>query len=198
MSKTNRLMTKFFLSLGLIGLSACAYNAQVVRLDPLLPEQSAAPSTAMKNIWLRIRDMRPSKEIGHRSDNPDATITSDPDAGDVLKSKVAQILQAKGWRAVDSEVPDSLTLAVDLKELSYTVFTEDQTRKVKIRAILKIVAQKGPERLEKSFEANQERKIPFEPVAKSNEEWINDTFSDVLKEFAGDERLFTFLAEVER
>ncbi len=185
---------KFFLVLGLICLSACTYNAQVVRLDPILPEQSAVQSTATKNVWLQTRDMRPSKEIGHRSDNPDAAITSDPDAGVVLKSKVAQILQAKGLRAVDSEVPDSLTLTVDLKELSYTVFTEDQTRKVKIRAILKVVAQKGPEHLEKSFETSQERKIPFEPVAKSNEEWINETFSDVLKELAGDERLFSFLA----
>jgi uncharacterized lipoprotein YajG len=187
-------MTKSLLTLGLLCLSACTYNAQVVRLDPVLPGLSGGPNTGAKNIWLRTQDLRLSKEIGRRAANPDAMITTDPDAGVVLKSKVAQILQAKGLRAVDSEVPDSLTLSVDLKELSYTVFTEDQTRKVKIRAILKVVAQKGPEHLEKSFEANQERKIPFEPVAKSNEEWINETFSDVLKEFAGDEKLFSFLA----
>jgi len=177
-----------------MGLSACTYNAQVVRLDPVLPELSAGQTETAKNVWLQIQDERPSKEIGRRSANPNAAITTDRDAGDVLKSKVVQILQAKGLRAVDSEVPDSLALTVDLEELSYRVFTEDQTRKVKIRAILKIVAQKGSERLEKSLEANQERKIPFEPVAKSNEEWINETFSDVLKEFAGDEKLFSFLA----
>src|SRR5258706_10994986 len=136
-------MTKFFLTLGLICLSACTYNAQVVRLDPVLPELSPRQSTATKNIWLRTQDVRPTKEIGRRPANHDATITSDPDAGDVLKSKVTQILQTKGLRAVDTEAPDSLTLAVDLKELSYTVFTEAQTRKVKIRAILKILAKKG-------------------------------------------------------
>jgi len=186
-------MTKFFLTLGLICLGACTYNAQVVRLDPVLPKLSGDQTAPAKNVWLQTRDMRPSKEIGHRAAHPDATITTDPDAGVVLKAKMAQILQAKGLRAVDSEVPNSLSLAVDLTELSYAVFTEAQTRKVKIRAILKIVAQKGPERLEKSFEASQERKIPFEPVARSNEEWINETFSDVLKEFASDERLFLFL-----
>ena len=185
-------MTKFYLALGLICLSACAYNAQVVRLDPLVPAMTEQNSSS-KNIWLRTRDLRPSKEIGHRPANPEATITTDPDAGVVLKAKVAQILQAKGLRAVDSEVPDSLTLSVDLTELSYAVFTEAQARKVKIRAVLKISAQKGPEHLEKSFEASQERKIPFEPVAKSNEEWINETFADVLKEFASDERLFKLL-----
>jgi len=187
-------MTELFLAVVLVCLSACTYNAQVVRLDPVVPELSAGQAASTKNIWLQTQDVRLYKEIGHRPGNPGAAITTDPAAGVVLKSKVAQILQAKGFRAVDSEVPDSLTLTVDLTELSYTVINEaGQSPQVKIRAVLKVVAQKGPDRLEKSFEANQERKIPFEPVAKSNEEWINETFSDVLKAFATDERLFTFL-----
>jgi uncharacterized lipoprotein YajG len=188
-------MRKIFLIIGLIGLGACTYNAQVVRLNPDVPALSTGQSPATtKNVWLLMQDTRPSKEIGHRPASPDAVITTDPDAGDVLKVKTAEILAAKGYRAVDSAAPHTLTLAVELKELSYTAFTESQARKVKIRAILKITAQNGREHLEKSFEANQERKIPFEPVAKSNEEWINETFSDVLIEFAGDERVFSFLA----
>ncbi len=188
-------MKKTFLAFGLMGLSACVYNAQVVRLNPEVPELSAAQrSAATKNVWLRTLDTRSSKEIGRRPGNADAAITTDPDAGEVLKAKAAEILRAQGFRAIDSAAPNTPTLAVELKEFSYRVFTESQARKVKIRAVLKITAQNDLQHLEKSFEANQERQIPFEPVAKSNEEWINETFSDVLKEFAGDEKIFSFLA----
>ena len=141
----------YLLILGLMTVNACTYNAQVVRLDPALPELSAGQGGGIKNVRLQTQDLRPSKDLGRRAGNPDAVITADPDAGDVLRSKVVEILRAKGLRAVDSDASDALTLAVDLKELSYTVYTEAQARKLKIRASLKVVAQKGPERLEISF-----------------------------------------------
>jgi uncharacterized lipoprotein YajG len=182
------------LALAGICLVACAYEAQVVRLDPIIPDvKPEATSSSNMNVSIRVRDARLYKVIGHRASGDQASITTDQDVGALIKEKIAVVLEKKGFRIAPSENSMTPLLSLELDELSYTVLTDSETRKVKIQVVLKVVEQKDSDRLEKTFQANQERKIPFEPVAKTNEEWINETLSDTLQEFADDDKVFAFL-----
>jgi uncharacterized lipoprotein YajG len=184
------------LVIGLFFLGACSYQAQVVKLDPTLPAlktEQIAPGDRV--LLLRTKDARSSTEIGRRDGDAKAAITTNQDIAELLKTKIGEILTAKGIQAEDTGLADSMpVLTVELTELSYQPFMDAKTSKVRIQAVLKILALKGPSRFERSFRATQERKTPFEPVAKSNEDWINETLSDVLAEFAKDEKTFSFLA----
>jgi uncharacterized lipoprotein YajG len=175
--------------------SGCAYRSQVVTLDPNLGPLPKSATTQWEIIVL-ARDGRSTQEIGRRmgGSNQEVPITAGPNVAEVLKGHVAQIVESKGFRVTDSAVNNPRVLEVELTELSYATVTEGGERKVKIQAGLKTIARNvGTQAKEKIYTARQERRVLMEPVAKSNEEWINETLSDVLKHLAADASLFAFL-----
>jgi len=178
-------------------LSSCAIQPQVIRLNPL-PAQanpSAAANTASHEVVLVTRDARASQEIGRRTSGSSAVaaITTDSDIGALLMTQMTEILKAKGFRAVPAGTPDVPTLELQLKELSYVAFDASGERKVKVQVVLETFIKNETKSYRTSFQAQQERKIVFEPVAKTNEEWINEAFANALKELANDTQVYSYL-----
>jgi uncharacterized lipoprotein YajG len=178
-------------------LTSCTYQAQVIHLNPAPSKADtiAAANDMGTEIILTTHDARSSQEIGHRASgsNHETPITTDTDIAALLQSQMTDILKAKGVRVLSSGPSTDPTLDVQLKELSYVTFDASGQRKVKIQALLETIITSGPKTFRKTFKTQQERQIVFEPVAKSNEEWINETFSDALKEVANDSQLYSNL-----
>lgn len=174
-------------------LGSCAYKAQVVHLTPNISAPTSMASGP--EVVLRARDARANPQIGMRAagSRDEAPISTDQDLAGLLREKTGHILHGWGYRADPTVVSGPRSLEIELTELSYNTVTEAGERRVKIRAVLKASAQNGRAGLNKSFEAAEERRILVEPVAKSNEEWINETFTRALTELATDQRLRDFL-----
>src|SRR4051812_2383228 len=91
------------LVMGLFCLSSCSYKAQVVKLDPALPAlktEQIAPGDRV--LLLRTKDARTSTEIGRRDGDAKASITTDQDIAQLLKTKIGEILAAKGIQTEDT------------------------------------------------------------------------------------------------
>ncbi len=176
---------------------ACAYRAQVIRLNPMLSEvvKDAEPSAAARDVVIVTQDARPIREIGRRAGaTPEvATITTDTDVAKLLEERMMNILAAKGFRAVLLGPATVPSLRVALTELSYASYDQGGARKIKVQAVLEATTKNKNTTYRKSFQANQERKIVVEPVAKSNEEWINETFTDALQQLINDEKIYSSL-----
>lgn len=183
--------------LSLLLLSSCAYQAQQIRLVPNIPALNTPMRIAPMGheVIIRTRDARLEKVIGMRNAGyrDQAPITAENEVGSLLKEKSVEILNAWDYRATGETPGVTRSLLVELQELSYQAVTENGERKVKIRALLTAVAQNGKDSLKKTYDSTQERQVVVEPIAKSNDEWINETFSKALSEFAADARLKDFL-----
>ena len=173
--------------------SGCAVNSQTVRLNPTLDTSSASPLKASGTAALRVIDQRPRQEIGRRSREPGsgATITTDQNLAELIRSKVSEALLARGLQTVPFEaiVPRSLTIG--LQQLDYTIVGSSVT----IQAALTAALVNGPRRLDQTYSAQREQRILLTPVAKTNEEWINEVLSDVLNKLCADAKLLAFLSE---
>jgi len=178
-------------------LASCAYQAQVIHLNPAPPkaDADAAANAADHDVILVTRDGRASQEIGRRASGSrnEVPITTDTNIAGLLQTQMTDILKAKGYRVVHSGPSTVPTLEVELKELSYVAFDAAGERQVKIQVSLEAFIKNGPKTWRNRFHAKQERRILIEPVAKSNEEWINETFTDAFKELANDSRLYSNL-----
>lgn len=182
---------------GLILLSACAYRSQVIRLNPAAPEVPpvAAAPTGNQEVFLTTRDARTTQEIGRRAGGSQnvATITTDTDIAALLQTQMTDILKAKGYNVVSATVSNVPTLEVQLKELSYATVTENKATKVKVFVLLETVVKHETKTLRTKFQAQQEHEIVFEPVARTNEEWINEAFALAISEIAKDTKLYSYL-----
>jgi uncharacterized lipoprotein YajG len=178
-------------------LSSCAYQAQVIRLNPAPPkaDATAAANAGDHEVILITRDARSSQEIGRRAggSREETAITTDTDIAALLQTEMTKVLKGKGYRALSAGPSTVPTLEVALKELSYLAFDAAGERKVKIQVRFETFIRNGPKSFRNTFQSQQERKILFEPVAKSNEEWINETFADAFQQIANDSRIYSYL-----
>lgn len=178
-------------------LSSCAYRAQVLRLNPTLT-QADSNSTPVANgeVVLATEDARMEKEIGRRSGGTtsEAAITTDTDVAAMLREQMTSILRAKGYQVSEVGLDTLPKLTVQLSRLSYVTTTEKGKRMLRIHAeLVALIKSRGYE-YRQTFEAQQERQIVMEPIARSNEEWINEVLAAALKEIATDSKLYSRLS----
>lgn len=178
-----------------IALSSCAYPPQVIRLHPAPPKVQAAAAAADREVYLTTGDARPSSKIGQRAQGSghEAAITTDTDIAALLRTQMMEILKAKGYRVVPTASSDVSTLDVQLRELSYASFESAGERKVKVQVVLEALIKNGLKTYRNTYQARQERQILLEPVARSNEEWINEAFTLALDQVANDPQLYAVL-----
>jgi hypothetical protein len=60
---------------------------------------------------------------------------------------------------------------------------------------LKAVASKNGKTYEKMYRTEKEERVVIVPTADTNEKWINEALSDVLKQLLYDDGLTIFLAQ---
>ncbi len=178
-----------------VTISACVVRSQVIRLNPPTVSTVGGNGGNIGEVVLSARDTRPSPVIGRRATGSRdvAAITTDTDIASLLQMEMSRILKEKGFRVLSTGASTVPTLEIQLKELSYSTFDVSGKRKVKIQAVLETLIKYGPKDFRKSFQAQQERQVVFEPVAKSNEEWINETLADAFKEVTNDLRIYSYL-----
>jgi uncharacterized lipoprotein YajG len=177
-------------------LSSCSYQSQVVRLNPVSLQLSPVSTGSHPGeVVLTTRDARAMPEIGRRAagSHSNAAITTDTDIAALLQTQMTEILKAKGYRALPQAPSPIPTLDVQLKELSYAASDASGERKVKVKIVLEALVKNELKTFRNTYKAEQERKIVFEPVAKSNEEWINEAFALALQELANDSKLYSHL-----
>jgi uncharacterized lipoprotein YajG len=178
-------------------LGGCAYQSQVIHLNPAVPnvDTTASIPANRREVLLVTRDARSFLEIGRRAEGSrtESAITTDSDIAVVLRSKVTEILEAKGFRVASARASAIPTLEVELRELSYRQLTEAGKRKVTVQVVLGTSVKNGAKAYRNNVRADQEQKILLEPVAKTNENWINETFAAALEALAKDRKLFSTL-----
>lgn len=188
-----------FLGVLIATLCACAYRPQVISINPIPTLSTLDPvaDNTRHDVILTTSDGRSSQEIGRRwrGTPKEATITTRSNISSILQSEMSELLRAKGYRAVDSGEATLPSLDLQLKELTYETFHVGNQRKLKIQAVLETSIKNGSKTYRNTFRAEQERKIIFEPVAKSNEEWINETLADAFKEIAKEPKIYSYLQQ---
>jgi uncharacterized lipoprotein YajG len=176
-------------------MSSCAYSPQVIHLHPKSPRVQVPAATIHRDVYLKTGDARRSQQIGQRAQGSghEAAITTDADIAALLRAQITDILKAKGFGIVPAVSPDVPTLDVELQELSYVSFEAAGQHKVKIQIVLEALIKNGLKSYRNTYQAQQERQILLEPVARSNEEWINEVFALVLDQVANDPKLYSAL-----
>lgn len=179
-------------------LSSCALQSQTVRVNPALPRLAASEKIGSRGISvaLRVVDERPNPVMGHRGTGQgsgvaiqtDANLTSD------IEKHVSQALTAQGFTPILFASEESRTMTVQIRQTQYLTLPSTEKTDIRIEVVLGVLLTNGKSKYEKSYKATREQQIMITPVAKTNEEWINEAFGDALDRLCTDSALFTSLA----
>lgn len=189
-------MKKLFVVLaGLVLLCGCAFTRQQANLSPTL---NVVSSDVGKNVTVGVRviDERPSKSLGRRGTDYGAAaeITEAQDLAVVVQQQVIDGLRKRGFNPVDYGEGKDPRLTVEVRLLEYSTSQGFWTGGVHIKGVLKAVAVRAGNNYERMYRTEKEERVVFVPTAKTNEQWINDVLTDVLRQLLEDAELFRFLA----
>ncbi len=193
--KTLKILNCILASLALL-LAGCAHTPQQVRLAPIV---NVSPSVVDQGIrvTLGVLDGRPSRTLGHYGaiNDPSTEITTSQDIAAIVKQEIIVGMRKKGFVVSNENVDGEVKLTVAVKLLEYSTAQGGLTDGVNIKSALKVVAIKNNKQLEKMYRIDNTERVLVAPSAETNERWINDALSDVLRQFLDDKELSNFLAK---
>ncbi len=112
-----------------------------------------------------------------------------------MQKEIIEGLKKKGFTAVDDTSASSTKLSVEVRLLEYSTSQGFWTGGVNIKGALKAVASKNGKSYEKMYRTDKEERVVVVPTAQTNEKWINDALSEVLKQLLDDNGLTLFLTQ---
>ena len=180
---------------GLIALTGCAFQAQKATLAPTV---TVAPDTIGEGVTvgLRVVDERAEKTLGRRGTayGAAAAITTDQDLAALIHEKVRDGLIRKGFAVADGGVNGGPNLMLELRAFEYSTAQGFWTGGVNINGAIKAIAERPGDKYEHMYRADSEHRVVVVPTAGTNNEWMNTTLSELLRQVFDDVGLLRFLA----
>jgi uncharacterized lipoprotein len=191
----NRLLNSFFLSVLLCLFSACAFNAQAIKISPMMTLPSSDIGKG-RDILLNVVDERPKQVIGHRGTayGAAAEITSSEDVAVVIREKVSAGLSANGFKVVTGSSSARTSMKVEIRLIEYTTSTGFWTGGVHTRAAFKGICRNGRQDYENLYRQENEERVMVVPDAETNEQWINLVVGQALDKIFSDRQMLECLS----
>lgn len=184
------------ITLTVLLLAGCTQTPQQVWLAPTVHVQASFEGNGT-TIAVNVVDGRPSKSLGYFGKTRDASseITTAQDITAVVAQEILTGMRNKGFVVVDGKSKGDAKLTVEVRLLDYSTAPDTLTGSVNIKSALRVVAAKNGKYLEKTYRADNEKRVVVVPSAATNEQWINEAFSDVLRQLFADSQLSLFLTQ---
>ncbi len=176
-------------------VTGCAFNAQKATLNPTLNVALSSTGNGGQ-IGLKVDDERPSSSLGHRGNayGAAAEITTDQDLAALIREKVASGLTKEGYQVINYPQSSGARLTLELRDLKYSTSTGFWTGGVDVDGALKAIGSNGDSTYEKLYRTDKKNRVVVVPTAETNEQWLNEALSDLLRQVFDDPELSAFLA----
>jgi len=176
--------------------AGCAFNPQTANIAPTVAVMASSEGRGV-TVGVRVVDERPSKSLGRRGTayGAAAEITAAQDIATIVQKEIIEGLKKKGFSALDYSDSANPKLSVEVRLLEYSTSQGFWTSGVNIKAALKAIAVKSGKTYEKMYRTDKEERVVVVPTAETNEKWINDALTEVLRQLLDDHGLIAFLAE---
>jgi uncharacterized lipoprotein YajG len=175
--------------------AGCAFNPQTATITPTVAVMASSEGRGV-TVGVRVVDERPSKSLGRRGTayGAAAEITAAQDIATIVQNEIIEGLQKKGFSASDYSDSANPKLSVEVRLLEYSTSQGFWTGGVHIKGALKAIAVNSGKTYEKIYRTDQEERVVVVPTAETNEKWINEALSEVLRQLLDDHGLIAFLA----
>jgi len=175
--------------------TGCAFNAQKATFNPIV---NVASSNAGKGsqVGLKVDDERPSSSLGHRGNayGAAAEITTDQDLAALIREKVASGLTKEGYQVVNYLQSSGARLTLELRDLKYSTSTGFWTGGVDVDGAIKAIGSNDGDTYEKLYRTDKKSRVVVVPTAGTNEQWLNEALSDLLRQVFEDPELAALLS----
>ncbi len=175
--------------------TGCAFNAQKATFNPIV---NVASSNAGKGsqVGLKVDDERPSSSLGHRGNayGAAAEITTDQDLAALIREKIASGLTKEGYQVVNYLQSSGARLTLELRDLKYSTSTGFWTGGVDVDGAIKAIGTNGSDTYEKLYRTDKKSRVVVVPTAGTNEQWLNEALSDLLRQVFEDPELAALLS----
>ena len=180
----------------LLASAGCAFNPQTANITPTVSVMSSSDGKGV-SVAVRVSDERPSKSLGRRGTGYGAAaeITAAQNIAAVVQKEIVAGLNKKGFAAMDGEGKANARLSVEVRLLEYSTSQGFWTGGVNVKGALKAVATRNGQTYEKMYRTDKEERVVVVPTAETNEKWINDALSEVLRQLLDDSGLVMFLTK---
>ena len=193
--KHPKIISTSIVIVALLVSGGCAFKPQKANIAPTVSVMASSEGNGVA-VAVRVSDERPSKTLGRRGTayGAAAEITAAQDIAVVVQKEIIDGLKKKGFTTVDGNGTSNTKLSVEVRLLEYSTSVGFWTGGVNIKGALKAVAGKNGKVYEKMYRTDKEERVVVVPTAETNEEWINDALSEVLRQLLDDKELMMFLA----
>lgn len=194
MEKGGAVMQKIVLGLMVLFLSGCAFNKQVVTLNPNVVVPKSAVGAGV-TVALKVVDERPNTSLGHRGTayGAAAEITTSQDMAQLIQEKIRKGLEDRGYKVVAGGSSADRQLSFELRDLTYSTSTGFWTGGVEIAGALKTVGRSGSSNYEQLYRVSDKQRVVVVPTADTNAAWMNTALSELLQKVFSDTALDHFL-----
>lgn len=183
------------LAVGAVLFAGCAGTPAPVTLAPT-PEFSKSDAGRGHAVALRVIDARKTTDIGSRDPafGDRQPIESREDIAAVLRTQVAEGLQAHGFKTAAYADSAPRRLSVRLEAFAYESASAVVTSKVAVRSAIAVEATGPDQRFERRFAAERTDRTAFSPGAESREKAVNAALTDLIEQLFADPSLLAVLA----
>lgn len=181
------------LLLSVLSLSACAFQKQAIRLQPVVnvPQSEIG---AGKLTMISVVDERPRVTLGTRGvGGMGEQLTVEGDLGRIVQSAIAEGLQRQGFN-IDGPLENQLR--VEIRSLDYSVNSGFWAGKLNVEFLLKGVCVKnGARPYEQIYRGEYRTNVQVAQGAEANNSYVNDAVNSAINALLGDRQLMQCLAQ---
>jgi len=194
MERGEAVMQKLVMGLMILLLSGCAFNKQVVTLNPTVTVPKSAVGSGV-TVALKVVDERANTSLGHRGTayGAAAEITTSQDMAVLVRDRIRKGLEDQGYRVVENGASADRQLSFELRDLTYSTSTGFWTGGIEIAGALKTVGRSGTSSYEQLYRVDDKQRVVVVPTAETNAGWINTALSELLQKVFSDNALHQFL-----
>ncbi|APG05921.1 hypothetical protein BJI69_19785 [Luteibacter rhizovicinus DSM 16549] len=187
-------MQKLALGLMILLLSGCAYNKQMVTLNPTVNVPKSVVGSGV-TVALKVVDDRANTSLGHRGNvyGAAAEITTNQDIALLVQDRIRKGLEDQGYRVVAGGASADRQLSFELRDLTYSTSQGFWTGGIEIAGALKTVGRSGSSSYEQLYRVDDKQRVVVVPTAETNAVWMNTALSELLQKVFSDTALDHFL-----
>ena len=182
-------------------LTSACLSPQAISIHPKLNDSEIKLQRIGEDALIRLRskDARAQKIFGTRGGiyGKTAEIRPSNDIAEAINNEAKRLLIELGFAPHLATKPageKDKSLQFIVEEFSYTPSTSWIT-KVKIKCVLKVIANNHGKSLNNTYDWETEIKLPFSPTAEHNETYMNEALNATMKLAFSDLKLLTFIAK---
>lgn len=170
-------------------LGGCINNQTIV-IRPNVMGPNTAEGKGI-TVGLAVLDQRPTSVIGERAGY--ANITTNSDIVAIIRSRVASVLQDRGFTVLSGDANSPIHLTVQIRKLQFSSRKGFAVFETTIQASVRVVATRSGSSYKKMYLHKDVSHNMTAHGTSTNAQLINAALSNVLTQLADDQKLINFL-----